>query len=410
MRHAPTCANKDTTPASPPPSPGWESEQVYRQALSIPFAFPVLFTHQAFHPDNDTIRSLLLEEGCPVRRRVLVFVDEGVVRAWPDASSAIRTYFERVPGHDVVGPITPVAGGDACKDGLGVVEMVGRLAATYRIDRQSYILVIGGGAVLDAVGLGAALVHRGVRLIRMPSTVLGQNDAGVGVKNGVNAFGQKNFFGSFAPPYAVINDSALLHSLTRRDWMAGVAEAVKVACIKDHGFLMWLSENAARLVAREMPMFTEMIRRCAGLHLDHIRENGDPFEFGSARPLDFGHWSAHWLEMESGGTLTHGEAVAIGIALDSAYAAGVGMLRTEEASFVRELLERLGFRLHHECLARLDAGGQPAVLAGLDHFREHLGGELTLTFPSPLGAKREVHDVRRDVMRSALASLAPPTS
>lgn len=91
----------------------------------------------------------------------------------------------------------------------------------HHIDRHNYVLAIGGGALLDMVGLAAATAHRGVRHIRLPTTTLAQADSGVGVKNGINAFGKKNFVGTFSPPYAVINDFAFLDSLSDRDRRAG---------------------------------------------------------------------------------------------------------------------------------------------------------------------------------------------
>ena len=114
----------------------------------------------------------------------------------------------------------------------------------HHIDRHSFVIVVGGGAVLDAVGLVAATTHRGVRLIRVPTTVLSQNDSGVGVKNGVNLQGVKNFIGTFAPPFAVLNDSDLIKDLPPREKIAGLAEAVKVALIRDGVFFSWLETHA----------------------------------------------------------------------------------------------------------------------------------------------------------------------
>src|SRR5262249_48180532 len=150
--------------------------------------------------------------------------------------------------------------------------------------------------VLDAVGLVAATSHRGIRLIRVPTTVLAQNDSGVGVKNAVNLKGSKNFIGTFAPPFAVLNDLALIGNLPAREKIAGMAEAVKVALIRDAAFFQWLEQNIDALSLFERPAMAYMIRRCAEIHMRQIAEGGDPFESGSARPLDFGHWSAHKLE------------------------------------------------------------------------------------------------------------------
>src|SRR5207247_5778183 len=120
------------------------------------------------------------------------------------------------------------------------VEAVLKDRSGRAIDRQSYALAIGGGAVLDAVGFAAAIFHRGVRHIRCPTTVLAQSDSGVGVKNAINAFGLKNLLGTFAPPFAVINDQTFLDVLPERDKRAGMAEAVKVALIRDGAFFDWI--------------------------------------------------------------------------------------------------------------------------------------------------------------------------
>ena len=139
-----------------------------------------------------------------------------------------------------------------------------------------------------------------MKLIRIPTTVLAQNDAAVGVKNGINAFGKKNFIGSFALPIAIINDTQLLTSLEQRDWVAGIAEAVKVSLLQDADFFHWIVANAQALAGRSEEEMNELIYRCALLHTNHISQGGDPFESGSSRPLDFGHWSAHKMEQLTG--------------------------------------------------------------------------------------------------------------
>ena len=164
------------------------------------------------------------------------------------------------------------------------------------VDRHSYVLALGGGALLDVAGYAAAVAHRGVRVIRLPTTVLAQNDAGVGVKNGLNAYGKKNFLGTFAPPWAVIDDELFLTTLSARDWRAGTSEAVKVALLRDAAFFAELERLAPAVAERDLGAMRALIRRCAELHLAHIAGGGDPFEMGCARPLDFGHWSAHKLE------------------------------------------------------------------------------------------------------------------
>src|SRR5690606_30287435 len=113
----------------------------------------------------------------------------------------------------------------------------------------------------------AAISHRGVRHIRIPTTVLAQNDSGIGVKNSVNYRGKKNFLGTFVPPVAVINDRVFLRTLEIRDWRSGMAEAVKVALIKDLEFFEWIEANTEALSARSEEEMTQLILKCADLHL-----------------------------------------------------------------------------------------------------------------------------------------------
>jgi 3-dehydroquinate synthase len=252
---------------------------------------------------------------------------------------------------------------------------------------------VGGGAILDWGGLAAATAHRGCRHIRIPTTTLSQDDSGVGVKNGINAFGKKNFIGTFAPPFAVINDFELLASLSPRDKRAGYVEAVKVALIRDREFFEAIEREAVRLRDFEVDAMRRLIERCAELHVNHIATSGDPFEFGSARPLDFGHWAAHKLEQLSDYAIRHGEAVAIGMALDVIYSRKMGHLDPASAGRVLSLLEQLGFELFANELLNADSENHLMVLRGLEEFREHLGGELTITLLKGIGQGFEVHEM-----------------
>jgi 3-dehydroquinate synthase len=266
-----------------------------------------------------------------------------------------------------------------------------------RLDRRSYVVVIGGGAVLDTVGFAAAIAHRGLRLVRVPTTTLAQADSGVGVKNGVNLFHTKNWLGAFAVPWAVINDAHLLQSLSDRDFLGGFSEAVKVALLKDHRLFDDLCQAAPRIRRRDMPVCLPLIRRSAELHLEHIAQGGDPFEMLEARPLDFGHWSAHKLEAMTGFALRHGEAVAMGIAIDTVYASLALGLDASVATRVVACLTQLGFVLDHPQL-----GDLPQLLAGLEEFRQHLGGRLTLTMLRGIGQPVDVHEIDPHLMGRAV--------
>lgn len=375
--------------------------QTITQRFSINYSFPVLFCRDMFRPKNGILADIFAKAG-PRRHRVLAFIDSGVLRSCPGLEQRIEDYAKaHAATMELVAPPVAVKGGEACKNDPATLHRLHGAIERHHLCRQSFVLAIGGGAVLDAVGFAAATTHRGLRLIRIPTTVLGQNDAGVGVKNGVNAFGRKNFLGTFAPPYAVIDDFAFLDTLPERDLRAGIVEAVKVALIKDRAFFDYLYSRRRRLARFSGRCMEEMIRRCAQLHIEHIGTQGDPFEFGSSRPLDFGHWTAHKLEEITGGALSHGEAVAVGIALDTLYSREVGMLRQPGAvEAVFAILEDLGIELYHPALQQLD------IMTALGEFQEHLGGELTITLLTGLGTKREVHSIDAKLMRRCIDFLA----
>ena len=366
-----------------------------KQKFTLNYEYPVLFTRQAFELSNKTIANLIdNREESP---KLLIVIDQGLAQALPDLASNIKAYCQH--NHINALPELIVPAGEACKNDDNVIDEVYQLVEKYAIDRHSYILVLGGGAVVDAIGFAAATAHRGIRLIRMPTTVLGQNDAGVGVKNAINYHHRKNYIGTFAPPFAVINDFDLLNSLSARDKRSGISEAIKVALIKDPEFFTELYQSRHELAAFEEKATMNMIIKGAKWHLHHIATSGDPFEMGSARPLDFGHWSAHKLEELSNNELRHGEAVAIGIAIDSIYSSLVGYLSTEALSQILTLLKDVGFELNHSVLDKLD------IAKALAEFKEHLGGNLCITLLETLGSGLEVNSIDESLMAEAIEQL-----
>ena len=376
-----------------------------KQEVKVRFNYDVHFTRDLFNPDNSLLAHGLLAKGEGVKKAI-AFVDSGIPGA-DEILAKIQAYSDRHPEALNLKPgSTLIAGGEAAKNNPQLVENLQKLISDAEICRHSYAIAVGGGAMLDLVGYAAATAHRGIRLIRVPTTVLGQCDSGVGVKNGINAFGKKNFLGTFAPPTFVLNDVNFLTTLDDRNWRSGIAEAVKVALIKDANFFDLIGDRTPALADRNLDAMQEIVYRCAKLHLDHIG-GGDPFEMGSSRPLDFGHWAAHRLEYLSNYRLYHGEAVAIGICLDTTYSYLSGLITKQEWLDVLSLFKALGFRVYDPLLSSYcNRPEHPrSIFRGLSEFQEHLGGELTLTLLAGIGRGMEVHQVNLDKYRIAILML-----
>ncbi|MUG92129.1 3-dehydroquinate synthase [Scytonema sp. UIC 10036] len=375
------------------------------QSVTVTFHYAVHFTTGLFDTKNPLLAQAIAADGEPGPKKVLAVVDSGFLYSRRMLPKQLALYCDRYADTLtlVADPIV-IPGGEEAKNHPKLLEQIHAAIDAVGLCRHSYLLGIGGGAALDLIGYAAATAHRGVRLIRVPTTVLAQNDSGVGVKNGINAFGKKNFLGTFAPPYAVLNDVSFLTTLDDRDWRSGIAEAVKVALIKDAQFFDYIRMQATALACRDMKAMQQVIYKCAQLHMNHIAQGGDPFEMGSSRPLDFGHWAAHKLEQLTDYRLRHGEAVAIGIALDSTYSYLLGLLSRLEWQQILNTLVALGFNLYIPELSKnmVQPEHPHSLFQGLTEFREHLGGELTITLLQHIGKSIEVHEVDLSLYRQAI--------
>jgi 3-dehydroquinate synthase len=380
---------------------------IIQRAIQVGFELRVFFTRNAFAPANPLLRDVLAgtEKGNNRTHGVLIVMDEALAQSQPSLAGQIENYFSNTDRLKLMCAPIIIEGGERTKNSYFHVSEIHSHIDRFHIDRHSYLLALGGGALLDMAGLAAATAHRGVRHVRLPTTTLSQADSGVGVKNGINAFGKKNFIGTFAPPFAVVNDFEMLVSLSERDKRAGYVEAVKVALIRNGDFFDAIESDAGKLAAFEPASMQRLIQRCAELHLNHIATSGDPFEFGSARPLDFGHWAAHKLEQLSEYKIRHGEAVAVGIALDVIYSRKMGFLDETSAERALRLLEKLGFELYANELLHTDSDHSLMVLNGLEEFREHLGGELAITLLKNIGQGFEVHEMQLSKVVEAIYEL-----
>ena len=377
----------------------------HKLSIQVPFEYSIHFSRDVFNTANNAIIEAISSKEKNKAHKLLFVVEAELLQFMPNLIDEIENFclahknLIKDMKHTVL-----IDGGEQLKT-FSKIEDICKIIEEHNICRHSFVGIIGGGAFLDAIGFAASIVHRGVRQLRFPTTVLAQCDSGVGVKNGINMFGKKNFLGCFAPPFAVINDLNFLNTLNDRDWRAGISEAVKVAIIKDNSFFDWLCEHAKSLEEREQTSMKYLIEKSAIIHAEHICSNGDPFEFGSARPLDFGHWIAHKLEMMTHNKLRHGEAVAIGIMVDSFYAFKKGWLQNYDFERIEKLFIELGFKLWDEKINSTNSCGKLEIIEGLDEFQEHLGGDLHITLPRGIGSKFEVNELDEEIIIDAIEYL-----
>ncbi|ASV31434.1 3-dehydroquinate synthase [Maribacter cobaltidurans] len=373
-----------------------------KQSFSVQYDYQLHFTKDLFHKENPLFLNIIKNYKDHEPVKLFFVVDKGVAESHPLLLKKISSYCAGHPRHLNFTQSLVIDGGEQSKNHSEYIDLVLRGINENAICRHSFVVVVGGGAVIDMVGYAAAIAHRGVKLIRIPTTVLSQNDSAVGVKNSVNIFKKKNFLGTFAPPYAIINDSDFLATLEQRDWIAGIAEAIKVALIKDREFFQYIADNVLALKERKLEPMQYVIYKCAEMHMQHISQGGDPFESGSSRPLDFGHWAAHKLEFMTNYELRHGEAVAKGIALDVTYAQLIGLITPDELNTILEVMKAIGFDLSLPLASEVEV---EQLLAGIEEFREHLGGQLTITLISGLGEKYDVHEIDMSKMKQAIEHL-----
>ena len=375
-------------------------------SITLQHEHRLIFTREVFAAENLTLAEVLTPREPGQTVRALVFWDRGLEQAFPGFEARISRWFSaRGAALTLAAPPLALAGGEQVKNDFAQLEGIWAVINAAGLCRHSYIVAVGGGAVLDLVGFAAATAHRGIPLVRLPTTSLSQGDGGVGVKNGINFFGKKNWLGSFGVPHAIINDLAFLRGLPDRERRVGLIEAVKVALIRDAAFFEFIAARVAELAKFKPEAFEAVIRESARQHMEHIATAGDPFERGSVRPLDFGHWAAHKLEQLSEFRVSHGEAVAVGMAIDLIYARRTGLLSKKDADRILGVIQGLGFELFAPVKQIRSATGRQDMLDGLEEFREHLGGRLTIPMIRAPGMRLEIHEMDGGVVKAAFDEL-----
>ncbi|MBC8202272.1 MAG: 3-dehydroquinate synthase [Planctomycetes bacterium] len=368
--------------------------QKINSEFSIAWKHQLFCTQNAFRKDGEV--NCVLSDLRP--SKIMVVIDRGIVDANKEYVRKVTSWIKTTA--TTCFPLHVVQGGEEAKTNDSVVESILGAINELGMCRNSVILAIGGGAMLDAVGFATSTAHRGLHLIRMPSTSLSACDSGVGVKNGINKYNKKNFVGVFDPPYAVINDYDLLLSLDDRHWFSGMSEVIKVALVKSPELFKQTKAAVALVQNRDIETMAELMTTSATIHLKHITEGGDPFERLDARPLDFGHWAAHKLEQMTNHELTHGEAVSIGLAIDLQCSVELGHLDQKIADEAIALLHAFNLPTKHPMMH------DPELIHGIEEFREHLGGRLTILLLEDIGEPIEVHELSESVVKHAIDRLS----
>jgi 3-dehydroquinate synthase len=329
-------------------------------------------------------------------------------RPFPELPGQIRAYFAAHADtlHLVRSPLA-LSGGEAIKQSAKPVRRMVDALRAGNICRHSVCLAIGGGAFLDAAGLAAALFHRGVRLVRIPTTALAQCDSGVGVKNAINYAGSKNLLGTFAPPWAVLNDSRISSIPSPLPLLLdGIAEAVKVAAIKDAAFFRSIERAAPNIAGATSP--PSAASSSAAPCCTSTTSPPPAIPTNSAPPAP----STTAIGRRTNSRRSPSTASPTAMLSPSASPSTPSM-PPASASCPKNTPLRLvatlrtcGLPVYAPELSMADRRGRLAVLAGLEEFRAHLGGDLTLTVPAPLGSRSELHSVDETLMADCIAALA----
>jgi len=289
---------------------------------------------------------------------------------------------------------------------MELVATVCKEALSHGLNRRGLLIGFGGGVCLDVVTMAASLIRRGVGHVRVPTTLIGQIDAGIGLKGAVNFSGKKSFIGTFHPPEQVLIDPAFLESLPRKFLVAGIAEAVKMGIVRDAALFEMLESWSPELVTsgfgEPAVQGREVLRRSIWAMLDELRKN--PYEDQTyERLVDFGHTFSPALEGAMGFEIQHGEAVAIDMALSATIARSLGLIAPEACARILRVLRAASLPI----FARpLDV---PLCREALIEASRHRGGSMNLVVPAGIGRTvflKRCDDLPDSVLEHALASLA----
>ncbi len=300
-------------------------------------------------------------------------------------------------------PVQPifVPEGEAAKSWEQLQRLVARFAEL-NIDRTSPVLAFGGGSIGDLTGLAASLFKRGCPVVHIPTTLLAQVDSAVGGKTAIDAEGQKNLVGTFHQPALVLADVALLDTLDSRQLRAGYAEVVKYALIGQELLFDWLEDHGPAILTGDRSMREEAVGQCIAAKARVVE--ADPEDRTGIRALlNFGHTFGHAIESAAGlGTILHGEAVAVGMALAFDFSVELGLCPANDAARARR-------HLHEASLPTTLAEtgvDRAALLPLMGADKKNEGGQLRLVLTRGIGDAFLAQDVVPERLADFLARAA----
>jgi 2-epi-5-epi-valiolone synthase len=330
----------------------------------------------------------------PAKLRRFVVVDEGVDAIYGER---IREYFD---AHDVATQILALDVSESKKTMSSVFAVVDAIDAFGISRRHEPIIAVGGGVLLDIVGLAASLYRRSTPYIRVPTTLMGIVDAGIGAKTGVNYSSHKNRLGSYFPPEAVFLDRTFLTTLEPRELCNGLAEILKIALVKDRRLFELLEEHGEQLIEERLQVSQaaeEVLRRSIHGMLEELQPN--LWEETLERLVDFGHTFSPALEMRALPSLLHGEAVTIDMALSTALSLGRGLVSVADADRILATMQALRLPTGHE-LCRTEF-----LWEALQEAVDHRDGLQRVPLPVGIGAVSFVNDLQSQEIAEAAALL-----
>ncbi|CAA0083241.1 3-dehydroquinate synthase [BD1-7 clade bacterium] len=328
--------------------------------------FPVVFCDQGAEQAVDALSSFL--NSVQTTYQVAVCVDRGFVLQQSDKIDLLMLQLNELQKRRrrmqlVEAPLL-ITGGEDNKN-TQMTEQIFQQLMDAGVSKDGILVVVGGGSLQDLMGFVAASFRGGLQVVRMPTTVRSQIASPVVVSCGVNAFHQRNLLGALHVPSAVVIDPCFTASLPHRDRRAGIAEAVKVALAYDREFFQWIEAHAQRFQTSSDGGLHALINRAAQINICQRDASSEPDAFCSGAGL--GLWAANKLEAMNR-DMRYGEALALGLSIDAAYAMSAGFLQKQKLERILTLLETLGFDCWHASASQRTADGQWVLYGGVEEY------------------------------------------